>query len=167
MAFDAFLKIEGIEGESTDAKHKGEIEILSWSWGASNPSSSSQGGGGGAGKVNVQDFSFVHLYDKASPKLMESCCNGKHFQKVELTVRKSGGQPVEYMKVTFTDILVSSFQVGGNASSDPLPMEQVSLNFAKIEVRYLETNRDGKPGGQTTGSCCSDGSCGGRDAAGL
>ena len=30
---DYFLKIEGVESESTDAKHKGEIELESFSWG--------------------------------------------------------------------------------------------------------------------------------------
>ena len=75
---DYFLKIDGIEGESEDDKHKGEIEILSFSFGASNAGSMSYGGGGGTGKVAMQDFNFTKRHDKASPKLFLHCCNGKN-----------------------------------------------------------------------------------------
>lgn len=73
MAFDAFLKIEGIDGESVDKTHKGEIEIQSLGWGASDPGSVSSGGGAGSGKVSVQDFHFTMSMTKASPALMLAC----------------------------------------------------------------------------------------------
>lgn len=153
MAFDAFLKIEGIPGESADRDHKDWIEILSWSWGSSNPSTVGPGSGGGAGKVQMQDFHFVHRVDKASPKLMESCCNGQHIKDAKLSVRKSGDQPVQYLKVTLSDILVSSFQVGGNSGGDSPPMEQISLNFAKVEMIYTGQNADGTPSKGSFGTC--------------
>src|ERR1700753_4105926 len=80
-AVDYFLKIDGIEGESKDSKHKGEIDLDSWSWGANQSGTYHGGGGGGAGKVAMQDFHFVMKINKASPKLMLACASGEHIKK--------------------------------------------------------------------------------------
>ena len=109
-AVDYFLKIEGIAGESADSKHKGEIDIQSFSWGATQSGSFAMGGGGGAGKVAMQDFHFVMKMNKASPKLMLACANGEHIKKATLVCRKAGKEQQEYLKVEFGDILVSSYQ---------------------------------------------------------
>ena len=90
MAVDYFLKIKGIEGESFDAKHKNEIDVLSWSWGETQSGSHAAGGGGGAGKVSMQDFSFVMKVNKASPKLLLACANGEHIPEATLVCRKAG-----------------------------------------------------------------------------
>lgn len=134
-AVDYFLKVEKIEGESTDAKHKNEIDVESWSWGETQAGSFSAGGGGGAGKVAMQDFHFVMKVNKASPKLMLACASGQHIPKAVLTCRKAGGTQEEYMLVTLSDCLVSSYQTGGSAG-DLIPMDQISLNFSKIEYKY-------------------------------
>jgi type VI secretion system secreted protein Hcp len=141
-AVDYFLKIDGIDGESTDAKHKGEIDVESWSWGESNSGTHAGGGGGGAGKVSMQDFHFVMKVNKASPKLMLSCANGAHIKSAILTCRKAGGEQQEYMKITFSDLLVSSFQTGGSSGS-VVPVDQISVNFSKIEVEYKPQKPDG------------------------
>ena len=144
---DYFLKIEGIEGESADSKHKAEIEIESFSWGESQTGAHSSGGGGGAGKVAMQDFHFVTKINKASPKLFLACAKGEHFKKAVLTCRKAGGEQQEYLKWTLTDVLVSSYQSGGSAHGELVPTDQVSLNFAQIDVEYKEQKPDGTLGG--------------------
>jgi len=146
-AVDYYLKIEGVDGESADSKHKGSIDIESFSWGASQGGSFSSGGGGGAGKVSMQDFHFVMKVNKASPKLMLACATGQHIKKAVLIARKAGKDQQEYMKVTMSDILVSSFQTGGSEGSNTLPTDQISLNFAKIEFEYKEQKADGTLGG--------------------
>ena len=100
------------------------------------------GGGGGAGKVNVQDMSFTHWFDKASANLMLYCANGKHIPKATLVVRKAGENPLEYIKITMTDVLVTSVSTGGSGGEDRLT-ENVSLNFAKVKVEYQEQAKDG------------------------
>jgi type VI secretion system secreted protein Hcp len=145
---DYFLKVEGVEGESTDEKHKGEIDLESWSWGETNSGSFSQGGGGGAGKVVMQDFHFVKKLDKASPVLFISCATGKHIKKAILTARKAGGKQEDYLKVTMEDVLISSYQTGGSAHSDVVPTDQFSINFSKIEWSYKEQKPDGSLGGE-------------------
>jgi type VI secretion system secreted protein Hcp len=145
-AVDYFLKIDGIEGESTDHKHKNEIEVESWSWGETNAGSHAGGGGGGAGKVVMQDFHFVMKMCKASPKLFLACATGQHIKKAELFCRKAGGEQQDYLKVTFSDLLVSSYQTGGSSQSDVIPTDQLSLNFAKIEFEYKEQKADGSLG---------------------
>lgn len=141
-AFDAFLKLDGIKGESKDSKHADEIQLESFSWGAVQAGSHSAGGGGGAGKVQFQDFHFVMQANKASPNLMLHCATGVHIPHVHLVVRKAGGTQLEFIKVKFSDVLISSYQTGGN-NGGGIPMDQVSLNFTKIVYDYVEQKADG------------------------
>ena len=142
MAMDMFIKIGKIEGESVDAKHKGEINVLAWSWGMSNSGSAHMGPGAGAGKVNVQDLSITKYIDKSSTDLMLAACNGKHFPDALLIVRKAGEKPVEYLKIKLTDVLITSVSTGGSGGEDRLT-ENVSLNFAKVSVDYTPQKHDG------------------------
>lgn len=146
MATDFFLKIDGIEGESQDSKHKAEIDILSFSWGATQGGTMAFGGGGGAGKVSMQDFHFTMNINKATPKLMLACASGEHIKKAILTCRKAGKEQHEFLKVTFSDILVSSYQTSGSGG-DLIPMESLSLNYTKVEFEYKEQKPDGTLGG--------------------
>ncbi len=142
MAVDYFLKIDGIPGEATDAKHKAEIDLESWSWGETNSGSQAYGGGGGAGKVAMQDFSFSMKVNKASPKLFLACATGQHIKEANLTCRKAGKEQQEYLKIKFSDLLISSYQTGGSAGSE-VPTESISFNFAKIEVSYAPQKETG------------------------
>jgi len=141
-AVDYFLKIDGIEGESTDAKHKNEIDLLSWSWGETNAGSGATTGGRGAGKVSMQDLVVSMEANKASPKLMLHCATGEHIKTVALTCRKAGGEQQEYMTILLSDVLVSSYQTGGS-SGDVIPVDTVSLNFGKIEYEFKPQKGDG------------------------
>lgn len=146
-AVDYFLKLDGIEGESPDASHGKEIQVESFSWGATQVGTSSFGGGGGAGKVSMQDFHFSMKVCKASPKLMLACATGQHIKTGQFTARKAGNKPMEFLKIKFSDLLVSSYQAGGSDSgNDPIPMDSVALNFSKIEVEYYEQKPDGSTG---------------------
>ena len=135
---DAFLKIEGIEGESKDSQHENEIDLLSFSWGETQSGSFAYGGGGGAGKVTMNDFAFTMKMNKATPKLFLACATGDHIPEALLTVRKAGKEQQEYLKVKFSDLLVSSYTPTGSAYGDEVPTEAITLNFAKVEVEYRE-----------------------------
>jgi type VI secretion system secreted protein Hcp len=143
---DFFLKMDGVEGESLDDKHKNEIELLSFSFGATQPGSAGHGGGSGVGKVQVHDFQLSKYFDKASPKLFEACATGKHTAKVVLTCRKAGGNQQEYLKITMSEVIVSSISDAGSGG-DSLPTESVTLNFSKIEVEYKPQDDKGNLGG--------------------
>lgn len=144
---DMFLKIDKIDGESTDDKHKNEIDVLSWSWGANNSGTMSAGGGGGAGMVSMQDFQFSMYTSKASPLLMDYCARGEHIDKVVLTCRKAGGQPHEYLVLTFDKCLISSYQTGGAGGGDSIPIESISINFSKVTQDYnMQDDKGGNKG---------------------
>ena len=145
-AVDYFLKLKGVEGESTDDKHKNEIDVESWSWGQHQRGTHAGGGGGGAGKVSMQDFAFTMKINKATPKLMLMCATGEHIPDALLTCRKAGGKQQEYLLIKMTDLLVSSYQTGG-ASGDIVPLDAISLNFSKIEFEYKEQKKDGSLSG--------------------
>lgn len=137
---DFFLKLEGIKGESQDAAHKDDIQLLSWSFGATQGGTQAMGGGGGAAKVQMHDFHFVKYVDKSTPKLLLACANGEHITKATLIARKAGKGQQEYLKITLSDVLVSSYHSSG---ANQVPVDEISLNFGKIEVEYKEQTKDG------------------------
>jgi len=143
---DYFLKVEGVTGESADDKHKGEIDIDSFSWGATNSGTAGHGGGAGGGKVAPQDLQIVKKIDKSSPALMIACSTGQHFKTATLTVRKPGAGQQEYMKISLEEVFVSSYQVNGMGGGEVVPSEHLSLNFAKLELSYKEQKGDGTLG---------------------
>jgi type VI secretion system secreted protein Hcp len=145
MASDIFLELDGIKGESKDAKHFNEIEIYSFSWGATQLGSDAPQG---SGKVSVSDFSLGSRVSKASPQLMLACATGKHIPAGLITVRKAAQKPLEYYVIKMTDVLVSSYQSEGSSSG--VPTDQFSLNYAKIEFSYYPQKADGSLGPPVT-----------------
>jgi type VI secretion system secreted protein Hcp len=133
MASDIFAKIGDIKGESLDAKHKDEIEVLSFSWGVTNTGATAAGGGGGAGKATFQDLSIVHKIDKASPLLMQACATGTHL--------KAGKDQQDYLIVKMNDIIITGV-TDGDASGQG-GSETISLAFAKIDLEYKPQKADG------------------------
>jgi len=154
MAFDCFLKIDGIDGESTDDKHKDWIELLSFSHGISQPAtgSAARAGARTAERCLLEDFSIVKTLDKASPKLALNCCNGKHIDDVTLELCRAGGDKQKFMEYKLSDVIVSSVKPGGSAQgAEALPLEEVSFNYGKIEWTYTETDPvTGKPVGDVS-----------------
>src|SRR4030081_2992627 len=141
MASDIFAKIGDIKGESLDAKHKDEIEVLSFSWGVMNAGGVASGSGGGAGKATFQDLSIVHPLDKASPKLLEACATGTHLKEATITHRKAGKGQQEFLIVKMNDIIITGVTHGGT-SAQPAS-EIVTLAFAKVDFEYKPQKPDG------------------------
>jgi type VI secretion system secreted protein Hcp len=139
---DCFLDLDGIPGESKDAKHKDEIDVLAFSWGVSQSGTASSGGGGGAGKASFDDLLLVARTSKASPLLWAACASGEHIKSAVLSCRKAGKAPQEFLTITLSDVLVSSYELDG--SDDEPPLDQFALSYAKIETQYVPTGASGK-----------------------
>ena len=142
-----FLKIDGIAGESADAKHKGEIEIESFSWGASDPGTAGPGGGGSTGRVTMEDFSFTTPATRASPKLFLACVERRRIKTALLTLRRSGAQQHDFLKITMSDVQIAGWN---QASGGQLPVDQVSMHFGKVQIAYTGQRPDGTPGDTVT-----------------
>ena len=142
MASDIFAKIGDIKGKSLDVKHKGEIEVLSWSWGVTQSGSVTHGAGGGAGKASFQDLNFTHQIDKASPLLMKSCATGVHIPEATITVRKAGKAPQEYLIIKMSDVIVTSVAMSFTSEA-PTNVENVTLQAAKVDYEYRSQKADG------------------------
>ena len=140
---DYFLKIDTVPGESHDAHHPDEIPVTAFAWGETS-GGAPEGGGGGAGKVQMEAFHFAAVTSKASPKLMLLCANGKHVKSAVLVARRSGPANQEYLKITFTDVMVSSYEVAGTSSE--VPVDEVALTFAKVAIDYKPQNPNGSLG---------------------
>jgi type VI secretion system secreted protein Hcp len=146
MAQDMFLNIQGINGESQDSTHKDEIELLGWEWSMHQTSNMHAGSGGGAGKVTVNDLTFEHYADRASPNLMKYCLSGKHIDKVVLVTRKAGGNPLEYHKITMEDVIVTNVNPISTQSDDRI-LEHVALSFSRVKQEYVVQNAQGGSAG--------------------
>ncbi|WP_250454726.1 type VI secretion system tube protein Hcp [Caballeronia sp. ATUFL_M2_KS44] len=151
MAFDMFLKLGDIKGESLAAGHAEEIEVFSWSWGCAQTGTMHSGTGGGTGTAAVQDLSISKYVDKSSPTIVQSCCQGVHMPEAVLTLRKAGGKdPVEYLKITLKEVLISSHSMGAGGGDQI--SETITLNFAQFNMEYQpQDNTGAKKGGVVTG----------------
>jgi type VI secretion system secreted protein Hcp len=153
-AGDIFLMVKGakhglIKGESQDSTHKGEIEVLSWSWGMQ--AKPSLGGGGASGKATINDLKIVKRLDSASTALMAALRTNEQIQKAVLTLRKAGKGQLEYLKITIEQGRITSVTVdAGDLSGSPEVVEKVSFSFNKIEVEYVPQGKDGQPQGGMT-----------------
>ncbi|MCK0149295.1 type VI secretion system tube protein Hcp [Marivita sp. S6314] len=145
MAVDQFLKLGALKGESKDQKKKGEIDVLAWSWGMSQTGSWHTGGGGGAGKANFQDLSVTCYIENGTAGIMQKCGNGDHFADATLTVRKAGKKPLEYLIIKMKKVMVTSVSLGGSGGEERLT-QNMTLNFAEVEVLYKEQMDDGSGG---------------------
>jgi type VI secretion system secreted protein Hcp len=139
-AVDFFLKLEGIDGESHDAKHKNEIDIESWSFGETQPGTMAQGGGGGAGKANFTDLKLIHSLDKASPVLMKACAMGDHFDEATLVARKAGKGQQDYLMIKMKEVFITNIQPSGSTEH---PTENVGMTFGHVTLDYKPQKADG------------------------
>jgi type VI secretion system secreted protein Hcp len=153
MAFDAFLKFDGVDGESTRKGFEKHIEIYSFSFGAANPTTIGAGGGGGAGKVSLGGFNVMKKTDGSSTALFQACCTGKHFPKAKVTLHKAGGDDaVDYLVYEFEKVFIESIQWSGSSGGDDSPAESLSLNFGKVTVTYTPQTESGAKGSPTVAS---------------
>jgi type VI secretion system secreted protein Hcp len=147
MAFDAYLMIDGVTGESTSKGFEKQTEIFSFSLGVSNTATIGSGSGGaGSGRASFSSFNLMKKTDKASADLFSHCASGKHFGKAVVTLRKSGGdKPVNFLVYEFEDCAIESVQWSGSSGGDDTPTESVSIAFGKFTISY--TPQDAKGGG--------------------
>jgi type VI secretion system secreted protein Hcp len=142
MATDIFAKIGDIKGESLDDKHKGEVDVLSWSWGVQQSGSMAHGGGGGEGKASFNDFNFTHHVDKASPVLLKACATGEHIKEATITVRKAGKGQQEFLIIKMNDVLITSVNPSGSGDG-AATAESVAMQFSKVDLEYKPQKADG------------------------
>jgi type VI secretion system secreted protein Hcp len=141
-----FLKLDGIDGSSTDDKHKDQIDISSFGFGIDHGATEAGGsssGGGGASKAKFSTFHFSKLVDKASPALFKAAANGQHIKTAVITFRKAGESQQDFLTYKFTDVSVDSYHQGGR--QEPPLLEDIALDYNKVEVSYQGQNADGTP----------------------
>ncbi len=144
MATEIFLKLDDIAGETLKTGHAGEIEILSYSWGASQSGTRQFGTGGGSGQANVQDLGIAKYMDSATPPMFEKLLTGKHFDKGILSVRKvGGGKPLDYLVIEMEEVMISSYQSGTSTGGDDRITEHMTLNFARFKMTYTVQDVNG------------------------
>ncbi|HEY6077940.1 MAG TPA: type VI secretion system tube protein Hcp [Polyangiaceae bacterium] len=150
MAVDMFLKIESLEGESQDKTHKGEIQILGFSWFVSQTGTSGAGSGAGTGKSEFQDLEVRKAVDRASPVLMKLCASGAHLTSANLTVRKAGGDALEYLIIRLEDLMITSYHVLGEPKDDVV-QEVVRINYTRAAIHYTPQESSGIGGAKVSG----------------
>ena len=145
MALDSCLKLGDVKGESQVKGFEEQIQVLAWSWGMQQTGTTHLGAGGGAGRVSVNDLSFTHYVDAATPRLIGACCTGKHYEAGTLVVRKAGGDPFPYLTIKLNDLHITSVSLGSSAGEER-QTENVTLNFASFELSYQPQDDKGAKG---------------------
>lgn len=145
MAVDMYLKIETIDGETTDfdMKKVKACDILAWNWGVANSGTAHMGGGAGSGKAVFQDLTCTKYIDAGSHALLLGCATGEHFTKATLTVRKAGKTQQKYIDIVMEEVIITQITSGGSGGEDRLT-ENLSLNFAKIKFNYFQQDEQGR-----------------------
>ncbi len=153
MAYDAFLEVDGVEGESKRKGFEGKIEITSFDFGVSNPASIGSGSGAGSGKAQLSSFVVTKATDAASPALFQACCEGKHFPNAKITFHKAGGEEaLPYLTYEFDKVFVESLEWGGASGGDDRPAETLSLAFGRVEILYQPQAEAGSAAGAVSAS---------------
>ena len=147
MTQDIFIKIQGIDGESQDATHQNEIDVIDWTWKVTQQSTMMSGSGGGAAKASVSDLEFTHQMDRASPNLSRYCFTGTHIPEAKLTMRKAGGLPHEFMRITLYDVVITHVEPFADMNGC---IEAVRLSFARMKKEYVLQNAIGGNAGTVT-----------------
>lgn len=145
MAQDITLKLTKIEGESKKKGYENQIDVYDFKFGVSQSASSAEGHGGGSAKSDCKDLVVTKLIDKSTPILFLHSALGTPIPEAVLTVRKAGGQALDYLIVTLKDVIVTNVATGGK-SEDERVREEISLNYAKISINYKAQNADGTAG---------------------
>ena len=147
-AADVFLKLDGITGDATDTKHKGEISILSYSQSFSNSATVSPGTSGGPGRVTCGAMTFLKNIDSSSPELIAHVTTGTHVRNGLITFRKAGDSPIEYYRITLTDVVVTAIDQTDQA--DPATIiEKVSMIADRFLFEHTAVDATGQPAGTT------------------
>jgi len=147
MAIDSFLKLGTLKGESVVKGFEDQIQILSWGWGMTQTGTTHMASGGGAGKVDVHDLHVTKYLDASSPTIALACCKGTHYDSAVLTMRKAGGTALEYLTITLTDVIITSYSATATVGEDLLK-DTVALNFGKFKYSYQpQDNKGAKKGG--------------------
>jgi type VI secretion system secreted protein Hcp len=145
MAYDAFLKLDGMDGESSDDKYKGYVEVSSFSFGITHMTTiGSATGGAGSGRAALGELTISKVVDKSSTVLFQKCATGEHFAKGKFVVRKAGGTQMEYLVLTMETVFVTSAHFS-SASGEENANESVSLAIGKLGVDYSPQDSLGKP----------------------
>ncbi|CAM3039863.1 type VI secretion system tube protein Hcp [Pseudomonas alliivorans] len=153
MSFDAFMKVDGVEGESLDADHKGWVELLSYHYDATQSISqtASSSGGASAGGVSLGDFQISKYVDQATPKLFELCCRGSHIKTVTVRIHRAGAEKFKYMDIVLEEVLIATVS-GQGAEQGGFPVEVIALNYGRIKFEYSRQRRaDGGNAGIVSG----------------
>jgi type VI secretion system secreted protein Hcp len=141
MAIDTHIKFDGIDGESTHKDHKGEVAVLSWSWGLTSAAGASTTAR--RRKAVPQEMRIVHRYDKASPMLAKQAVLGKHVPVAVLTARKAGEGQKDFLKVTMKEVFITSVQASEGGEG---PSEEVSMTYGTIDFEYRPQDVKGSQG---------------------
>ncbi|MFX1765863.1 type VI secretion system tube protein Hcp [Paraburkholderia sp. A1RI-2L] len=152
MGVAMFMKVDGATGESADKQHGGWSDIQSFSWGATQPAAMATGGGGNAGKANFDDLVVMAFMDKATPAIIKHCASGKHLSKVEISSCKTGGEQIEFSRVTLEEVIVTTARVVGAEANDATDrlMMQYGFQAARVKKQYWEQNANGGKGPEVT-----------------
>jgi type VI secretion system secreted protein Hcp len=141
---ECFLRVDGIPGESADARHRGEIELTGWTLGVTSAVSTAAGAAASAGRPEFQPLKVTQRLDRAIPPLVGLIAAGQHVPSVTLTCRRPGREAADYLKIALSDVLVTGVRL--TEAGEAPPSAEVTLVYGRIVVEYRPQMPDGSLG---------------------
>jgi type VI secretion system secreted protein Hcp len=137
MAFDAFLYISSIEGESKDDRHKGWIEILQYGLGKRQRISKAPSRFGGActGKADFLNLVIKKEIDASTPLLSLACAEGRHIDNVKLEICRAGGDKMSFMQYWFRNCIIRLVSTLGNTYQN---LDLVCMDYGTVQWDYTQ-----------------------------
>jgi len=150
---DAYLKIEGINGESEDDRHRNWIEVSNVMYAVNQPRADtlSTAGGHTRGRAELYSITFKKLADIASPVLLQTCATGKTIPKAvfEFMRADGDGMPIPYFKIEIENLMIAN--ITPDSGDGGVISERVQLAYAKIKWSYTRQSIRGGAQGNTSG----------------
>ena len=147
MKSNIHLKLDGIEGESTDQRHKDWIDAAACSDGITMPVNFGAGGGT-ASRAVFSPVRILKAVDKASTGLREKAAAGRRIQQVLVDfTRPIAGQDSKYLEIELREVFVS--EVSMTTQIPDVSQEVVAFEFEEIKITYTQYNASGGKIGQT------------------
>lgn len=141
-----FMKVDGINGETSDSNYKNWLDIESISWNTNRKITSNTSTQDDRESANAEISSlFVKKYmDKATPQIfLETCCGTGKTITIRLTKTGKGKGSDQYMEYVLSNALFAYYQIEAESQTVDRPIEKMEISFTKLEVKYTPYDENG------------------------
>lgn len=145
----AYIQMPNIDGESAEQNHDKWVYVESVSLPIHRSiQEAATGVQRSNGETALGDIVVVKTWDSSTPSLAQACANGKYMDEVLIHLCSMiNEQNVVNLELKLKDVIISSYSFHGTGSQDPVPTEEITLNYTAVEWTYKKFDTMGNEAG--------------------